>query len=690
MTSAATGDPAVGSLLARIRAAAEPDVDTSRLSAVDAVAGIAVTLLAMLAAASLLLADVHHQSLAGSLGLSIGGFVVLAVVSRSPLAGGFPGWVADRLSLLWLLIVGAVAAALTFPGFPYGGVDSDPGVYVAEGVQIAHSGSVSFTDPALVAQAHGLVNAHLVGPGARFGGIWVRNEASGLIVPQFYHAHSSLLAVGWETAHEIGLRLVTPAEALVAVLVLVALVRRVAGRTASLAAGLLLSTNMLQVWQARDTSSEMLAQAMWLGALYGVVVALQTRWRPAAFVGGFCVSALWLDRADGVIGICMIVALAALLLAVRRWDGRAWWGLAGCGIVFPLAYWQAYYGAITYTKQNGVPPRNKLMALLVVLLLIGAVLGAFAPRVGRWFTARAQDDRWQLWLGLFVSALAALLLVVGFFRSRLFGANYGKASLGIVGRTYNEANLHRLSWFLTIPGFALAGLGLAILALRRWRAAAWVFTLPSFVLSVLYLTISKNSPQLMFWGRRYVPNVVPFICAAAGITLAVAWRTRAVWARALGAAGLVALVAFYLSQSLPIRAHEEWKNSFAISKQVAALSGGSGPTGGVFLVGGFPCCEYADKVLTTSLWLERDQLAVALGPPDGRAKFIEDYVKAFPQRKVFIIAPGPDVPEGTDGITLTQVDRIDTTTSLWLSQIQPRPTHAVTVPMQATVWRVDR
>ena len=93
-------------------------------------------------------------------------------------------------------------------------------------------------------------------------------------------------------------------------------------------------------------------------------------------------------------------------------------------------------------------------------------------------------------------------------------------------------------------------------------------------------------------------------------------------------------------------------------------------------------------MLSSGLWLERDQLAVALGPPDGRAAFIESYVKAFPQRKVFVITGGPDVPASTDGVPFVQVDRIDTTTSLWQSRITPRPTKAVSVQMQATVWWV--
>ena len=89
-----------------------------------------------------------------------------------------------------------------------------------------------------------------------------------------------------------------------------------AGLVAGLAGGLLLATNMLQVWQTRFPTTEVLAQALYLGALLGVVVALQTGWRPAAGLSpGCCVGVGWLNRADGVLLVVMAVGVGALLLA---------------------------------------------------------------------------------------------------------------------------------------------------------------------------------------------------------------------------------------------------------------------------------------------------------------------------------------------------------------------------------------
>ena len=132
MTSAATGGPLP---LARLRALIDPvateDVDTTKVAAVDAVALTAATVLAGLTASSLLLADAHSQTLAGTLGVLAAALVLLGVAASTRLGGAFPGWVRDRVSTWVLGITAATAAALTVPGFPYGAVDSDPGGYVA-------------------------------------------------------------------------------------------------------------------------------------------------------------------------------------------------------------------------------------------------------------------------------------------------------------------------------------------------------------------------------------------------------------------------------------------------------------------------------------------------------------------------------------------------------------------------------
>ena len=94
---------------------------------------------------------------------------------------------------------------------------------------------------------------------------------------------------------------------------------------------------------------------------------------------------------------------------------------------------------------------------------------------------------------------------------------------GRVIRTYDERSLYWLSWFFTWPGLLLALAGGAALVLRRWVAHAWIVLTPVLTLLPLYLWHLHNSPYLMWWGRRFVPIMVPSLILLISVALAAAW-----------------------------------------------------------------------------------------------------------------------------------------------------------------------
>src|SRR4051812_10755686 len=278
--------------------AAEPVTDSdlqstgSVVTALDLLAGGAVLVVALLAWGSLALAHLGRHSLPAAVAVTaVAGLLIGLVLVR-----GSRGRVAvrgDRPGVLTALACAAVAAALTFPGFSYGVADKDPGGYVSHAVEIAHHGDYAFIDPLL----HDKVPVQLTSPGARFPSVWVRDISTGRIVPQFYHLWPAFLATAYDVNGFTGLRFAVPLVGVLAVLCMVAVLRRVgtalagpaAGLVAAGAGGLLLATNMLEVWQSRFPTTEVLAEALYLGALLGIVIALQTRWRPAAGIAGLLV-----------------------------------------------------------------------------------------------------------------------------------------------------------------------------------------------------------------------------------------------------------------------------------------------------------------------------------------------------------------------------------------------------------------
>jgi hypothetical protein len=665
------------------------------LTGLDVLAGAAVLVVALLAWASLALAHVGHHSLPGVLALAAVGLLAVAAV----LVRAARGRIAVRLDLPGMLLAvgcAAVAAALTFPAFSYGVADKDPGGYVSHAVEIAHHGDYGFTDPIV----RDLPNQwQPTSPDAVFPGVWVRDAPTGRIVPQFYHLWPSLLATAYDVGGIGGLRFAVPLMGVLAVLCIVALLRRVgdavAGPSAGLVAagvgGVLLATNMLEVWQARYPTTEVFAEALYLGALLGVVVALQSRWAAAAGVAGLFVGIGWLNRPDGLLMVMLSVGVGAALIATRRWDARATWFAAGLAVVVPHALLQAYDLAHNYSIANSIPSLPKVAAVVVGcgVLALGLRLVAGRP-LGR-ITDGLQDATWQVRIGFLVCAGALALLVVGFLRPRLFGVDY-LAYNGRQIRSYDEQILRRLSWFFTLPGFALMGLGLAAVALRRWRAAAWAVVLPTLAFFVVYGYTARNSSRLLWWSRRYVPTVLPGVVMLIALAIATAWVVR-VRGRALlripAALAAAALVAVFLSQSVPVRRHDEWKGSFALTKQIAGLSG---DRHGIYLwepQGEQGCCAGPTALFATPVWLVHDGLS-ALLPLDHarRTEILMAYAKHFPGRPLFVVGDDPQLPDGVDPASVEPVLVRHVELPMWDESDTARPAGSHQVPVDIAVWHV--
>jgi hypothetical protein len=666
------------------------------VTALDLLALGALLLVALAGWASLALAHLGAHSgwavaALTAAGLGAAGLLVRRVRVRADLPG-----------VLVALACAAAAAALTVPGFSYGVADKDPGGYVSHAVVISDTGDHAFVDPVLATAAQDpTFPVQLTSPGARFAGVWVRDASPGLIVPQFYHLWPALLATAHDAGGRTALLVTVPLAGVVSVLALCALLRRVGdellgragGFVAAGAGGLLLATNMLQVWQARYPTTEVLAQALYVGALLGIVVALRTGWRPAAGVAGLLVGVGWLNRADGLLLVLLSVGLGAALLATRRWDARATWFAGGLAVATPHALLQAYDLAASYSAANRIPPLPTVAAVVLACLAGALVLRASG------LTARAAGAllhrRVQRGVGLLVLAAAGGLMALGHLRPRLFGADTFDYN-GREVRSYDESIMARLTWFVSLPGFALVLAGLAVVVLLRWRASAWAVVLPTLVLFPLYGYSAMNSTRLMWWTRRYVPTVLPGIVALLALAVAFLlvwhWRGR-IASAALGAIALVGLLALFLSQSLPLRAHDEFAGSFALAEDVAAVAG---ERDGVFLwEADQGCCSGPTRLLATPVWLQHGQLS-ALLPNDAalaadgaaRTTVLDRYAERFADRPLFVVADAGQLPAGIDPARVEPVLDRQVRLPVWEESDVERPDEAVDVPVHVSVWRV--
>ncbi len=632
--STSDGAPAVGSGLT-VSASGSPDEPATRpvLNLSELVVGGALLAVALLAWGALALAHLGWFSLGAALGLwAAACIVVVAVCWRwAPVSVRF-----DRAGCAGVIVVGAFALFMVLPGFHYGVTDKDPGGYVAHAMSIARTGSYKIVDPTLDGRIPG--GPVLTSPGARFPGVWERGDGSDVIIPQFYHLWPALLAVSTSAGGETGISNTAPLLGVLAILAAALALRRAVacapwgsetiGLACGAVAGLLLSTNMLEVWQAKYPSSEISAQMLFVGTLLALVVPLTTRLAPGRRRGGVLVGIGFLDRADGVLLVLLAAAALAAVIAARRWDAAPPGSPAGLAIVLPHALWQAYsYDAAgRYSSANRLPRLPKLTLAILALLAIGFALRRVGPRGA----PADRQRRVQVRLGLAVTVAAAGLVALGFLRPRLFGASYGLFH-GVRARTFDEQIMARLSWFVSVPGFALMLIGVAVVALRRWGGALWIITAPLLVIFPVYAYKARNSTRLMWWSRRYLPTVLPLVMLLIALALGVALTAviqrrhqvlgwlggRRVWALRLAAvASIIGLLAFYLGESWPLRNHDEFGGSFAISSRIAADAGGKQ---GVFLWQHPPgCCLYAEQLFGSAIWLERNQVS-ALLPAKPRA-----------------------------------------------------------------------
>jgi hypothetical protein len=656
----------------------------------------AATVVGVVALVSLAAAHAGHHSLAT---VGAGSALLLAALGALAWFGrGRPRVVADVPGLLLLAGFGILALVMFVPGFHYVAGDKDPGGYVMHAYAIARTGSYQIHDPLMTTPG---LPVQLTGPGARFPGIWVHDAAAGVIVPQFYHLWPALMATAYDLHGYGGLANTGPLLGVLAVLLAVALARRLGGWVAGAGVGLLLTTNMMQVWQAKYPTAEILAQALYLGALLGIVLAVQTRWRWPALVAGILVGVGYLDRADALLLVLAAVGGLACLWVLRRFDARAGWFAAGLAAVTPYGMWQAYGPAGLYSRMTGIPSLAEVLAAIAVCAVGAVALRPVLAPVTRWLDARWADRGLQRRAGWVFLAGACLLFVLALLRP-LFETDTTPYQ-GRIIQTYDERNLYRLSWFFTWPGLLLMMLGVAVILLRRWSALSWLVLALTGGLLVLYCWHARNSPYFMWVGRRFVPTVVPGMLLLSGLALAWLWSVRPAGLRlagrrlpalrlagpavAVGLAGFITVI--QLQQSLPLRSHDEWGGSDGVVRAVAELSGNQQ---GVYLwQRAAYCCAAPQLLFASPLWLVEDEQSMLLpGSEAAVPAFVQAYVRHFPDRPVFLVYDRAGRPPPLPGLAVTPVARFTGGLPHWLESSLTRPAVAQQIPYDFTVFRVQQ
>ncbi len=613
---------------------------------------------------------------AGSLLLAVNGghstgaaFAVTLVGATLAVAGVARAWryaAPDRAGALIVLGAAVAGAVMLAPAFPYGSSDRDPGVYAYNAYAIARSGTVHVPDPLGHLPAGTTLRPLL--DGQRVPGM--HPEPAGTTLAGFFLTEPSLAATALDLGGEGGLRLLGPCLGIVALAAFGLAVRRATRPLAGALAVALLAGNMLNVWQAKVPGPEVLAQLGVGAALLAAVVAVDARARTAAVLAGVFTASVWLARPDGVVTVLFGVTAALGLYAARRRGAGPY--VAGLALLTPVAAWQAYGLAAAYTHRNGVPRLGGL--------LLGVLAFAVAAVVARYGWRRPWPPPTRRTGRLLVTATVGFL--VALLVRQVAAPQPESLVYGGLAAGYDQYTVWRIAMFVTWPGIALAVVGIAHLTRPPQRAARWLLLTPA-LLGAPYLVDPRISPDLMFWGRRFVPTVLPGLAVLAAVGVVALLRHGPVRQAVAVAFGAVALVVPY-AQSLPLRSHHEYAGTLAAARAAADASRGEQAVY-LWVRPGAGCCEAPAYLFAGAVWLRYGKASMTVAPEEAAEQAAA--AAALPQHWPVLVVGDGAVPP-FDG-PLTAVAHHEVTVPVWARGGLHRPDTARHVLVAFTVWRYD-
>ena len=207
--------------------------------------------------------------------------------------------------------------------------------------------------------------------------------------------------------------------------------------------------------------------------------------------------------------------------------------------------------------------------------------------------------------------------------------------------------------------------------------------LPGLVIAPVLIWEPRIAPDLMWWGRRYVPMVVPTLLLLVGVAVAWLWERRGrgqTLVRVGTAAVVVVMAGWMLRQSSDLWGHEEFGGSLGVIEQLEDVAAGEDV---VFVWEGGSTMG-PNFAATPFTWLGLPGLS---GPVDPSANTLQALQDALGDRTLYLVADGDQPPPRAAGV-LEEERRIVTELSEFEHGLANRPRQARPVPVDLTVWRL--
>jgi len=435
-----------------------------------------IVVIATISELGLILAEAGRFSLLTLALLSIAGIGTAYNIKNSFFRLRLRGFLHTVSSEIILLPILCLAAYFFFQPYQYMNGGWDPGTYINTGVHIARTGSLEYRDQFLIDTARSVKTD---GTGVKYPGLYIKNARKGLIVPQFFYLYPVWIAVFYKLFGLNAVFYVNPAFALISIILIFIIAKRFIGRNYALITAFLLAVNVIQIWNARFSTSEILGQFFLLAGIWLWIRYLDTKDAFFAFWAGICLGEFLLV---GITSLLLIPIIITYIL--YRFNKKDLWFVFAFGLLL---------------IHLGIQLRIFSFIYLESVILFFQPMEIYITIIGSVFL---------LLLILILRKRMRIPLIIFIIGSFIYGYFIRLHTVSSIERL----NLNMLGNYLSLFGIILAIIGLCILVYREKHQGIIFFSLTALAFALFFLYNKRMFSRYPFALRRYIPAVIPAYC----------------------------------------------------------------------------------------------------------------------------------------------------------------------------------
>lgn len=455
-----------------------------------------------------------------------------------------------------------------FPPAEYVLGGKDPGVYMAEGIQIAQRGTLVYDDPVVASVppfARDLFfpsHEQQTYYSDRFMAFKITDPDRGSVVGQFPHLFPASIAIGYGIDGLTGARRTVGVWAILGLLAFYFAASRLLGRTAAAAAAGLLTLNIAFIWFARYPSAEMVLLTFLWAALLANARAHVDGDRFFAPVAGALLALLLFLRYDTAIAVAAIVGAAGLGVFAGQRPRLSFFVvlivLGGLAALYLFGV-MPHYMKLPLEFATKIPWWQYVVGALAAAGTVFALTrGSRSPRLS------------EVVRGWTPHVLMAATIIAAVY-ALLFRHPGGKL---VAGDAYALRTFTYL--YLSLPALIGALIGYAIVIRRfLWRDPALILTITAFAFFLFYKP--RIVPEHFWMARRFIPVLLPGALLFAAAAAFVRGPDRSARSRllrpAIGILFIGILAAQYSRVSGPLIAHVEYADVIPRLEKLAGTFG---------------------------------------------------------------------------------------------------------------------